>query len=125
MKTKLIFKLGSLAFVAVLVLSLAACATPSATNPAEKATAASEAVEPWEGDGMDIPLDGSSLEAFDKSLARVKAYADPPDYTTLINAIDYLLVYDLAANRDKAKLASHLNGLTGKQVIDKVSWQRK
>ena len=73
---------------------------------------------------MDIPLDGSSLEAFEKSLARVEAHTSPESYTTLVNAIDYLLVYNLATRRDKAKLAAYLDGRTGREVVDKVAWRK-
>ena len=126
MNPKMIIKLVPLALVAVLTLLLSACATTSGnqTTTDEPVAQAVEAIEPWDGDGMDIPLDGSSVEAFDKSLARVKEYASPKDYTTLVNAIDYLMVYDLAAKRDKAKLVSHLDGLTGHEVIDRVAWRK-
>jgi hypothetical protein len=123
MKRTSIHKLAPLALAAMLSLLLSACATATGTQPATEEPAA-QAVEPWDGDGMDIPLDGSSVEAFDKSLARVKEYASPKDYTTLVNAIDYLMVYDLAAKRDKAKLVSHLDGLTGHEVIDRVAWRK-
>jgi hypothetical protein len=73
---------------------------------------------------MEIPVDGSSLEAFDRYMARVQAHTDPAHYTTLVNAFDYLLVYDLGAKRDKATLVSRLDGLTGNQVVDKVAWQQ-
>ena len=126
MKSKTIYKLSPLLLFAACALFLSGCATASSAQPSAEATSAptAEPVEPWDGDGMDIPLDGTSLEAFDKSLARVKEYASPKDYTTLVNAIDYLMVYDLAAKRDKAKLVSHLDGLTGHEVIDRVAWRK-
>ena len=60
---------------ALLSVSLGARAAP----PGPQATTAEEPVktyefEPWDGDGMDIPLEGSDLEAFDTSMARVKAH---------------------------------------------------
>ena len=73
---------------------------------------------------MDIPLDGSSLEAFETSLARVKAHTSAENYTTLVNAIEYHLVYDLSAERDRAKLAANLDGMTPREVIDKVIWRK-
>jgi len=127
MNSKMMIDLARLALAICLASLLTACAATTSAQPPSQAAAAvpaEEPVEPWDGDGMDIPLDGSSLEAFDKSLARVKAHAKPSSYTTLINAIDYLLVYDLSAKRDRAKLAANLDGLTGRQVIDKVSWQK-
>ena len=117
-----------LALAAALILA-AGCATPSngekADHPTtETAEPSAAAVEPWDGDGMDIPLDGSSLQAFDASLARVKAHTSAANYTTLINAIDYLQFYDLTAKRDRAKLAANLNGMTGYQVLEKVNWRK-
>ena len=127
MNNKSIFEFAALALILAFGLTMSGCATTTATDeaPAESKAQAAEPIEPWDGDGMDIPVDGSSLEAFDHYLARVKAHTDPAHYTTLVNAIDYLLVYDLGAKRDKAKLVSRLDGLTGHQVVDKVSWQKK
>ena len=105
-------------------LWLAACATVVPEPEPEPVAEEPVVIEPWDGEGMDIPLDGSSLEAFERSLLRVEAHTTQAHYTTLVNAIDYLLVYDLAAKRDKATLASLLDGLTGNQVVDKVGWQR-
>jgi hypothetical protein len=128
MKNKMTIDFARLLLGVALVFVLSACQASQPTKPSEQpatVSAADEPVEPWDGDGMDIPLDGSSLEAFNKSLARVKAHTNPSSYTTLVNAIDYLLVYDLSAKRDRTRLAANLDGLTGKQVIDKVSWQKK
>ena len=108
--------------VAVLASVLAACATQGTRADSAQAADVAPSVEPWEGDGMDIPLDGGSMEDFDDSLARVKAHTSPEDYTSLVNAIDYLLVYDLGARRDRATLVSRLDGLTPKEVIAKVHW---
>lgn len=126
MKSKTIYKLSPLLLFAACALFLSGCATASSAQPSAEATSAptAEPVEPWDGDGMDIPLDGSSLEAFEKSLARVEAHTSPSTYTTLVNAIDYLLLYDLSAKRDKAKLAANLDGATGREVIDKVRWTK-
>jgi hypothetical protein len=33
------------------------------------------------------------------------------------------MVYDLAAKRDRTKLASHLDGLTPNQVLERVAWR--
>jgi len=83
-----------------------------------------EVIDTYEGDGMDIPLDGSSVEAFDASMARVKRHSTEASYTTLGNAIGYLLVYDLEVRRNKEKLAAKLDGLTGYEVIAKVGWRK-
>lgn len=80
--------------------------------------------EPWEGDGLEIPLDGSSREAWATSMARVKAHTSGANYITLENAIEYLLVYDLAAQRDFDKLIGRLDGLTGYQVLARINWRK-
>lgn len=106
---------------ATLGLLLAACAaapsSPSASaQPAQKVYE----FEPWEGDGMEIPLDGSSLDAFETSLARVEAHTTPEHYLTLQNAIEFLLLHELSVRRDKARLAKQLDGKTPNQVIEMV-----
>jgi len=75
--------------------------------------------------GMQIPVDGSSLEAFEASLAKIKESATEANYITLDGAIDYLLVYDIGAGRDKAKLAKNLDGKTGEQILNEVDWRNK
>ena len=112
------------AAVAVLALLLAACAAQTTQPEVQEEAEVVRSFEPWDGDGMEIPLDGSSLEAFETSLARVEAHTSPEDYTTLVNAIDYLLFYDLNARQDRAKLASILDGLTPREVIERVEGQR-
>lgn len=100
----------------------AAEATVAETANAVAEEAATEVVEV--DPGMQIPVDGSSLDAFNDSLAKIKEQATEANYITLEEAIKYLLVYDLGAGRDRAKLAKNLDGLTGEQIIDKVSWRR-
>jgi hypothetical protein len=120
MKQALIRFSRATALSAALCLGLAACAaTPTESEPADEAVKTYE-FEPWEGDGMEIPLDGSSLEAFETSLARVKAHTSEANYTTLVNAIEYLMVYDLAAKRDRTAL--RLDGLTP-TVLERVAWR--
>jgi len=126
MKTNFAKQTMQLALALSWFVFLSACAAaPADPSPqAEAPQQVAEPVEPWDGDGMDIPLDGSSLEAFERSLARVEAHTSPSNYTTLTNAIDYLLVYDLSAQRDKARLAANLDGLTGNEIVAKVSWRK-
>lgn len=108
------------ALASVLPGALLAAEAEPAAEPVEP----TEAAEVAEVDGMDMPLDGSSLEAFEQSLEKVKAHTSEAHYTTLVNAIDYLLFYDLSARRDRARLATNLDGLTGNQVVDQVSWRK-
>jgi hypothetical protein len=86
----------------------------------EAATPPAPVVSP----GMQIPVDGTSVEAFDASLAEIQEKTTASEYITLTNAIKYMMVYDLTAKRDRAKLAANLNGLTGEQIIDRVNWRR-
>ena len=75
----------------------------AALTAAEKSTPADaiDSAEVAEPTGLDIVLDGSSLQAFDKSLEQIKETASPADYQSLEGAIDYLLVYDLGAQRSR------------------------
>ncbi|MGK2926133.1 MAG: hypothetical protein ACSLE2_10975 [Lysobacterales bacterium] len=117
-------KLIRLVLAATLALVLSACASTPGQPEAEEETAKTYEFEPWEGDGMEIPLDGSDLEAFETSLARVEAHTSAANYTSLKNAIEYLLVYDLAIKRDRAKLAAKLDGQTPYQVMQRVGWRK-
>jgi hypothetical protein len=74
------------------------------------------------GEGMKIPVDGTSLDAFEQSLATIKTKTTSAEYTTLVNAIDYLMVYHMEARRDRTKLAALLNGKTGEQIVGMVAW---
>lgn len=117
-------QLIQLAFAATLALVLAACAATPGQPAADEETAKTYEFEPWEGDGMEIPLDGSDLEAFETSLARVEAHTSAANFTSLKNAIEYLLVYDLEVKRDRARLAAKLDGLTPYQVMQKIGWRK-
>ena len=88
---------------------------PSATPPTEKA-------ENELSQGMHIPVDGTSLESFEQSLETIKAKATEAEYESLTGAIGYLMVYDIGARRDRAKLAQRLNGLTGEEILGRVHW---
>ena len=108
-------------------LFLGACAStgndPAVTQAEAEPEPACE-FEPWDGDGMQIPMDGSSMEAWDCSLQRVETYSDPETFITLENAIKYLLMYDLKSYRDMNKLIERLDGLTGYEIIGKVGWRK-
>jgi len=131
---KTVIRAGLNMMIVLLAMVLAACASTAPTSSstsakgssaeAPAAVAEAEIVDDFEGDGMEIPLDGSSLEAFEAGLAMVKRHTDEDNYITLQKAINYLLVYDLGAKRDRAKLAARLDGLNGYQVIGKVGWRK-
>ncbi len=84
-----------------------------------------DAVEAVEATGLDLVLDGSTLEAFEKSMEQIKESSTENEYNYLKGALDYLLIYDLGAKRDRGILASRLNGKTGREVTEMVKWRRK
>jgi hypothetical protein len=109
---------------------LAACASPqpasepSAQPAADAAPQVSEAeiVDDYDGDGLELTLDGSSIEAFDESMARIKRHTDEASYNSLSGAVGYLLVYDLEARGNKEILIAKLDGKTGYEVLNMVGW---
>ena len=118
--------IASLCFLMALTVSVTSgCASPSNTPDAvTPEPERSYDIEPWDGDAMEIPLDGSSMEAWERSMARVEAHSDPDSFTTLQSAIKYLLTYDLSARGDMNKLITNLDGLTGYQVLSRVKWRK-
>ena len=107
------------------LILIGGCAATTDSNPEPDAVIEQAAeIEPWDGDGMEIPLDGSSMEAWQRSMERVKAHSRPETYSSLESAIKYLLTYDLAARGDKEKLIGQLDGMTGYEVISRVRWQK-
>jgi len=124
MESRSVVQLGIVLITLALLLTACSASQPVATPDTKNTPTAKVAPDDYEGDGMEIPLDGTSLPSFYASLAQVKAHTTPESYQTLENAIDYLLFYDLGAKRDREKLAARLNGLTGYEVIAKVGWRR-
>jgi hypothetical protein len=90
-------------------------------EPAVKTAAPGEAA----ATGLDIVMDGSSLNAFDKSMKQVKATSSESDYKNLEGALDYLLFYDLAIQQNREKLAARLDGMTAQEIIEKVRRRSK
>lgn len=115
----------SLIALAITTLMLTACASSTSVQPAAETdnSPAQIEIEPWDGDGMEIPLDGSSMEAWNRSLARVKAHTTPAKYTTLLDSIEYLKLYDLSARGNMNRLIENLDGLTGYQVVQRINWR--
>ena len=91
--------------------------TAEMAEPATAETAGSDPVEAEKVSIMDIPLDGSSVKAFKASMAAVENDASLGDYNHLKSAVEYLLVFDLSANRDQEKLYANLDGKTPTEVI--------
>ena len=97
---------------------------PVKTSETDPQAEVSYEIEPWDGDGMEIPLDGSSREAWDRSLARVKAHSKESTFVTLENSIAYLLVYDLESRGNFDTLISRLDGQTGYEIIARTNWRK-
>ena len=74
--------------------------------------------------GLEIVMDGSSLEAFEKSMEQVRETGSETDYTELKGAFEYLLFYDLGAQGNREKLAARLGGKTGQEIISRFRWRR-
>ena len=66
---------------------------------------------------MDVPLDGSSVEAFQAGLARVDEEATEKQYRIVMSSLDYLLLYDIGAQRNKSRLYANLDGKSPNQII--------
>lgn len=111
-------------FLALLVFSLgiavgaSACAEQGDAS-AEAAAAQTEEAKPL----MEQPLDGSSVEAFEAGMEALRA-EDEAGYKRLKSAIEYKLVYDLAAKRNKATLYKSLDGQTPRQIIGDTGYGR-
>ncbi len=73
--------------------------------------------------GMLLAFDGTSTAAFEKSMEAIQAETTEAEFTTVQNAIDYLLVYDLAARRDREELYKRLDGKTPADMLKMVNWQ--
>lgn len=123
---------GILFAVAALSLVLASAAVAQDASPATPSDAADEAAQSQgkmmlDDDevsaGMHLKFDGSSEKAFEESLEKIKGEVTDAEYVTVQNAIDYLLVYDLAARRDPNELYKRLDGKTPAEMLKMVNWQ--
>lgn len=70
-----------------------------------------------EGYGLDMVLDGSSPEAFRESLEMVALDTSPEQYAQIEGALRALRFMNLAF-QDLGVLYSHLDGMTGREVIE-------
>ena len=97
----------------------------ASTTPAEEIApaVANETPEAAEATGLDMAVDGSSLEAFEKSLAKIKETCTEVEYKSLEGALEYLMIYDLGAKRNREKLAARLDGSTGYEITKMVKWR--
>lgn len=117
-----------LAVAMMISLPLAAAPTDSLQPAGGAAESMADSVETTAeperkySEGMYIPVNGSSLEAFNDSLADIEKKATPAEFNSLKGAIDWLLMYDLSARGNRTRLAKNLDGQTGEQIMSQVSW---
>jgi hypothetical protein len=90
----------------------------------EEASTAGEEAGPAAEPGMDIPMDGTSLETWNASLEEVKEVGGIKAYNRIQDAFDYLLMFDVGAKNNPEILASRLNGLTGAEILKRVAYRR-
>jgi hypothetical protein len=67
---------------------------------------------------LDAPLDGSSVQAFESGLAKVRSDAGEAAYKRVKAATDYLLYYRLEARKDPATLYKMLDGMSPREIVD-------
>ncbi len=128
MKTPSISSHLLVAIWATLLLSLSssgfAVAQDAAGDEAQDiASEATEEVVDVPATGLNRPMNGKNLQTFEKDLEIVKGEITEPEFRTLMNAIGYLRVYDLAARGDKEKVYQNLDGKTPKEIMKKVKWR--
>lgn len=112
------------------LIAFSACAELEPADDKVSATIAEEiapadaigTAEVAETTGLDIVMDGSSLEAYEKSLEKVRETGSEDEYQGLKGAFEYLLLYDLGAKHSPEKLAARLHGKTGHEILSLVKW---
>ncbi|MDX1555256.1 MAG: hypothetical protein R3212_04455 [Xanthomonadales bacterium] len=97
----------------------------SAPSEADAASDPDAPPKPQRSPGMYLPFDGSSIEAFEGSLDTIKGDVTDAEFVTLLNALDYLLVYDLGARGDPELLYKRLDGKTPDDVLSMVKWRQE
>lgn len=115
----------TVALMAAMLASMLAIGAPLWAQEPDLPEAEAKAVEEAGSPGMSIPFDGDSIEAFEETLEMIRAETTVTEFTTLQNALDYLLVYDLAARRDRELLYERLDGKTPTDVLEMVKWRQK
>lgn len=73
--------------------------------------------------GMHLAFDGSSTQAFEKSMADIQSQTTDAEFVTVQHAINYLLLYDLAARGNPEALYQRLDGKTPADMLKTVNWQ--
>jgi hypothetical protein len=111
-------------FLPLLVFSIGIALGASACAEQADPEAAAESAPAEEVKSlMETPMDGSSVEAFEAGMEALRA-EDEAGYKRLKSALEYKLVYDLAAKRDKGKLYQSLDGKTPREIIGDSGYAR-
>lgn len=116
--------IGRWLFPTALLAALLVPAVAASAQEIEAPTAEAKAVEQAGSPGMQIPVDGASIEAFEESLEQIRAETTPAEFTSVQNALDYLLVYDLGARRNRELLYQRLDGKTPTEILQMVKWRQ-
>lgn len=114
---------GVLLLLSNVALAQEADDSEESVNPRYIPTPAQLEAEAAYSEGMYLPFDGSSVKKFDASLKKIESEVTDAEFTTLSNALDYLLVYDLGARRDPEVLYKRLDGKTPFDVLRMVKWK--
>jgi len=115
----------AVALSAAMFASMLAVGAPLWAQEPDPAEAEAKAVEEAGSPGMSIPLAGDSIDAFEETLEMIQAETTVAEFTTLQDALDYLLVYDLGARRDRKLLYERLDGKTPTEVLEMVNWRQE
>ena len=93
---------------------------------ADIAEAAAELeAEPAEPTGLDVVMDGSSMEAWNASMEEVKEVGGLKEQGQVQDAFDYLLMFDIGAKGKPELLAQRLDGMTGNEIISRVNYGKR
>lgn len=92
---------------------------PTASAPGAAESVADTGVETGDRQTsiMDQPVDFSSPENVEKTMAAIRQQAGEKEAGSINNAIGYLIVYDLSVKRDKNKLYKRLDGKTPNEIL--------
>lgn len=81
--------------------------------------------EPAEPTGLDVVMDGTSMDTWNASLDEVQEIGGIKERGQVQDAFDYLLMFDIGAKGKPEVLASRLNGMTGREIVSRVKYGMK
>lgn len=107
-----------LSLITALLLSLSLSAT--AADQAKGDGASAQATDSENTSLMDQPVDFSSPEKVEETLENIREQDGERAYKAVKSAMAYVLYYDLSLKNDEALLHKKLNGMTPRQILDKM-----